>query len=294
MGSEELKKEHLQGFLVDAFVNDELFSGNPAAVCLIPSGRSISDSLMQKLASEFNQSETAFIQRMSSSLDGAVYSLRWFTPRVEVELCGHATLASAAALVSVKQWDPHLFPALVFRTLYSGDLKVRAESNGHFEMEFPLLPVEKSPFGASKELLDILHLSSEDIVFYGTSKYDVLLHVKHESILERIQPDFLKLAQVSSISRGIIVTSLADSSTNVDFCSRFFAPKTGINEDPVTGSAHCALADYWRTELGNKKDLIGIQLSSRRGIVSLQVQPDNQVKISGRTRIIMSGIFPEL
>ncbi|KAK4523754.1 hypothetical protein GAYE_SCF00G1650 [Galdieria yellowstonensis] len=281
------------GLIVDAFVTEKLFSGNPAGVCLIPKGENLSAELMQNIASELKHSETAFVQVLSNEKESLVCSLRWFTPSVEVALCGHATLASAAALSFSKHWDPVTSPSVTFRTLYSGDLIVKALGNNFFQMDFPLLPVEKET--VNDELLAALGLTREHVVYFGKSKFDVFIQVHNQTLVEGLAPVFDRLVQVPGVERGVIVTSFADTSENADFCSRFFAPWTGVPEDPVTGSAHCSLAYYWSRQLG-KSQLVGVQLSSRRGRVSLNVEKESshRVQLGGEARIVLSGNFPFL
>ncbi|EME31755.1 phenazine biosynthesis PhzC/PhzF family protein [Galdieria sulphuraria] len=242
------------GFIVDAFVTERPFSGNPAGVCLIPSDKTLSDDLMQNIANELKHSETAFIQILSSEDGELSCSLRWFTPTVEVELCGHATLASAAALSFSKYWNPATLTTVKFHTLYSGDLIVQALDANFFQMDFPLLPVEQVTESMNEELLAALGLRREQVVYYGKSKFDVFIHVQNQSLVEKLTPAFEKLLRIPQVGRGVIVTSLADNREEAHFCSRFFAPWTGVNEDPVTGSAHCSLGYYWNLQLG-KSDL---------------------------------------
>lgn len=224
------------GFVVDAFVTEKQFSGNPAGVCIVPSDKDLSDELMQNIASELKHSETAFIQILSREQGELCCSLRWFTPTVEVELCGHATLAAAAALSFSKYWNGSQIPKVKFHTRYSGDLIVEALEDNFFEMDFPTLPVEQVKEHINEDLLAALGLVREDVVFFGKSKFDVFIHVRNQTLVENLLPAFEKLIKISEVGRGVIVTSLSDNSESADFCSRFFAPWTGVDEDPVTVS----------------------------------------------------------
>ncbi|GJQ08989.1 hypothetical protein GpartN1_g780.t1 [Galdieria partita] len=282
------------GFIVDAFVTEKNFSGNPAGVCLIPSDKTLSDDLMQNIASELKHSETAFVQILSSEEGVLSCSLRWFTPTTEVELCGHATLASAAALCFAKYWNPSAFSTVKFHTRYSGDLFVQAVDDHSFQMDFPLLPVEQIKESISEELLTALGLLREQVVYFGKTKFDIFICVQNQTVVEKLVPAFDMLLHIPGVGRGVVITSLANNTQDADFCSRFFAPWTGVSEDPATGSAHCSLGYYWSLQLG-KSQLCGIQLSSRRGRVSVTVDSHkSRVKLGGETRVVFSGCFPFL
>lgn len=253
-------------YLVDAFTA-EPFRGNPAAVCLLPAWRD--DRWLQQVAAEFNLSETAFLVR-----GGGGYDLRWFTPTVEVDLCGHATLASACVL-----WDSGADRSdrIAFATR-SGVLSAtrRAEL---IELDFPVTAPE--PTAPPPRLLESLGVSA---IYVGQTQFDCFVETGSETVLRAMRPDFVALAAVST--RGVIVTCRSHS-PEFDFVSRFFAPASGINEDPVTGSAHCALADYWGRKLG-KTDMVGFQASERGGVVRVQLAGD-RVRLAGRAVIVVRG-----
>jgi PhzF family phenazine biosynthesis protein len=253
--------------LVDAFT-DRPFSGNPAAICLLPEWRD--DRWLQSLAAEMKQSETAYLVRNADGFD-----LRWFTPAVEVDLCGHATLAAAHAL-----WEQGVVSAnapLRFKTR-SGTLTA-ARRDGQIELDFPLNPeesVEPPP-----ELLPALGVAAK---YVGKSRFDYLVEVDSEAVVRQIAPDFKRLA--SAPVRGTIVTSRS-SDPRFDFVSRFFAPAAGIDEDPVTGSAHCCLAAFWRKRLG-KSEFLAYQASPRGGVVRVRVANDRAI-LGGQAVTVTKG-----
>lgn len=252
---------------VDAFT-DTPFAGNPAAVCILPEPGS--ESWMQNVAAEMNLSETAFLYRQD---DG--FNLRWFTPGVEVDLCGHATLASAHVL-----WEEgHLEPHRQARFFTKSGL-LTADRNGHWiEMDFPAKVEE--PVEAPQNLAQALGVTPK---YIGKNKFDYLVELESEEILRSVKPDFGLLSRLPV--RGVIVTSLASTDT-YDFVSRFFAPGSGINEDPVTGSAHCALGPFWSHRLG-KTELVGYQASARGGIVKVRMNGD-RVLLGGKAITVMRG-----
>ena len=242
-------------FQVDAFT-DTPFRGNPAGVCLLPAPRP--EAWMQQVAAEMNVAETAFLVP-----EGAGYRLRWFTPTVEVDLCGHATLASAHTL-----WEQHLVPpgeAIAFETL-SGTLTCRRVQNGQIEMDFPAEPPKRAQ--TPKGLVRALGLTPR---YVGRNRMDLLVLLRDADLVRTLAPDLTRLAAVEA--RGVIVTAPADEGDDVDFVSRFFAPRAGVPEDPVTGSAHCALAPFWKKRL-RKKVLRGRQESARGGIVEVEPRKD--------------------
>jgi len=253
---------------VDAFT-DRAFSGNPAAVCLLDEARD--ESWMQSVAGEMNLSETAFVRR-----SGSDFELRWFTPRVEVDLCGHATLASAHAL-----WEQGITDEnrpIRFHTR-SGVLTCTRVGD-LVELDFPATPV--TPSEAPAGLLEALGIVSP--LFVGRSKFDYLVVVESEAALRSVRPDYGRLRRVDA--RGIIVTG-RPAGPGFDFVSRFFAPAAGINEDPVTGSAHCALAPYWGAQLG-KSEMTALQASARSGIVRIRLAGD-RVFLCGHAVTVLRG-----
>jgi len=254
-------------FIVDAFA-DQPFAGNPAAVCLLPGPRE--DRWLQQVAGEMNLSETAFVHPESDGL-----RLRWFTPVVEVALCGHGTLATAHVL-----WEQGRVPAgrpIRFHTL-SGVLTA-AQQEGLIELDFPLLPAEEGP--PPKGLAEMLGAAVEKT---GRSRYDLLVEVESEEVLRGLRPDFVGLARLPV--RGIIVTS-RPSSSGFDFVSRSFFPGEGVPEDPVCGSAHCCLADWWGRRLG-KSEMVGYQASARGGVVRVRVS-GSRVFLGGRAVTVVRG-----
>lgn len=253
--------------VVDAFT-DKPFGGNPAAVCLLDAP--CEERWMQLVAREMNLSETAFLQR----IDGG-FSLRWFTPAVEVKLCGHATLASAFAL-----WETGVLAAnepARFSTL-SGWLTCRRDG-AWIEMDFPA--VTPKPCAPPAGLADALGC---ELRACGLNGMDYLVEIADEKTLRALRPNFSALATLPV--RGVIVTCRSES-PEFDFISRFFAPAAGVNEDPVTGSAHCALGPYWQAKLG-KSDFTAFQASERGGLVKLGVRSD-RVLLRGQA-VMMSRV----
>ncbi len=253
---------------VDAFTS-EAFRGNPAAVCLLATPAA--EIWMQNVAAEMNLAETAFIVAK-----GDAFRLRWFTPTVEVDLCGHATLAAAHALWQTGRLDRSL-PAR-FDTK-SGRLTATLVGDW-IELDFPGTPAKS--ITAPDGMLDALGVTTA--LYVGLSPFDYLVEVADEDVLRQLTPDFARLRSLRT--RGVIVTSRA-SAADVDFVSRFFAPGSGIDEDPVTGSAHCCLAPYWSTKLG-KTEFIAHQLSARGGVLRLRLEGD-RVKLLGQAVTVFRG-----
>ncbi|MBN2325619.1 MAG: PhzF family phenazine biosynthesis protein [Candidatus Omnitrophica bacterium] len=258
---------HQELFQVDAFT-DKPFHGNPAAVCVLSEPRE--EAWMQNVAMEMNLSETAFIIPRQ---DG--FTLRWFTPACEVDLCGHATLAGAHIL-----WETGRLPQEREARFYakSGILTAKRSEEG-IEMDFPAEPA--APADCPLVLAEALGFSSGEIECFK-NRMDYLLALESEEALRRLQPDFTRLAQVDM--RGVIATS-PSSAVEYDFVSRFFAPGVGVNEDPVTGSAHCCLAPFWG-ERFRKDSLTGYQASKRGGAVRVQCKGD-RVLVTGRAVTVM-------
>lgn len=252
---------------VDAFT-DRPFAGNPAAVCWLEQNEP--DHWMQAVAGEMNLSETAFLIRHEEG-----YDLRWFTPATEVDLCGHATLASAHIL-----WTENLHPLdqdIRFHTK-SGVLTCK-QKDGLIDMDFPSTSVEaiEPPDG----LLESLGVSA---VFVGRTQFDLFVVVEDAEAVRSLNPDFGKLKKIPT--RGVVVTSQSDV-RQYDFISRFFAPGVGIDEDPVTGSAHCCLAPYWADVLG-KCIMTAFQASPRGGVVIVKVE-EERVRLGGRAVTVLRG-----
>ncbi|HEY6050759.1 MAG TPA: PhzF family phenazine biosynthesis protein [Thermoanaerobaculia bacterium] len=260
-------------FHVDAFT-DRPFAGNPAAVCLIPDGSAPDDAWHQNVAREMNLSETAFLRRRASGWD-----LRWFTPAAEVDLCGHATLASAHVL-----WETGYAPkgsTLDFETR-SGRLSARSDAGGTIELDFPAETAATcAPVGA---VLAALGIASP--AYFGKNRMDYLVALGEEEDVRALRPDFAKLKDACGPLRGVIVTAKSRS-PRYDFDSRYFAPAFGIDEDPVTGSAHCCLAPFWSERLG-KPELTGFQASSRGGVVGVRLG-GGRVALRGRAVSVSRG-----
>lgn len=254
--------------VVDAFT-DTPFGGNPAAVCLLAEWPS--EWWLQNVGREMNLAETAFLVPRA---DG--YELRWFTPRVEVALCGHATLAAAHWL-----WESGTATEerLAFHTRKSGALTATRLASGEIELDFPAQPA--TPCEPPARLLTALGASA---VAVARNETDYLVEVAAEADVRKLAPDFGRLASVEC--RGVIVTAKADDS-RYNFVSRFFAPASGIDEDPVTGSAHCCLAEWWGEKLG-KADMTGYQASERGGVVRV-VRAAGRVKLIGRAVTVTRG-----
>jgi PhzF family phenazine biosynthesis protein len=252
-------------YQVDAFT-DKPFTGNPAGVCVLAVPKE--DAWMQNVAREMNLSETAFLLKQE---DG--FRLRWFTPAVEVELCGHATLASAHIL-----WETNLLsqrePAR-FHT-FSGLLTAMRRGD-EIELDFPATPDE--PAEAPEGLTEILGAAPQN---FRSSRYDHLVELESEELVRNLRPDFTRLKALPV--RGIMVTSRA-STPGFDFVSRFFGPAVGVDEDPVTGSAHCCLGPYWSKRLG-KTELVAYQASARGGVVGVTLAGD-RVRLRGKAVTVM-------
>jgi predicted PhzF superfamily epimerase YddE/YHI9 len=257
---------------VDAFT-DRPFAGNPAAVCVLSAPRP--EPWMQAVAREMNLSETAFLHRESAdeAERETSYRLRWFTPAIEVDLCGHATLASAHVL-----WEEgHLAAGELARfETRSGHLSAWRDGDWIL-MDFPAEPAGETP--APDEVVQALGVRP---VFTGKNRFDWLVEVASEEEMRRAAPDFGKLG--AATERGVILTCRADGG-NRDFLSRFFAPAVGIDEDPVTGSAHCCLGPYWAERLG-KPALVGYQASARGGVVRVEVKGE-RVQLGGQAVTVL-------
>jgi len=252
---------------VDAFTNTP-FKGNPAAVCLLH--EKVEEAWMQNLAAEMNLSETAFLLRGE---DG--FNLRWFTPTTEVDLCGHATLASAHVL-----WQEGWLSRDKQARFHTRSGLLTAEfKDDWIEMDFPAQPAQESP--PPPGLLQAMGMEASFVGFNGV---DYLLVLESEKTLAGLNPDFIQLAKIPC--RGVMVTSSSDL-LDYDFVSRFFAPRAGINEDPVTGSAHCCLAPFWATRL-QKTEMIAFQASSRGGVVKVRMLED-RVLLSGQAVTVFKG-----
>ncbi|MDZ4713271.1 MAG: PhzF family phenazine biosynthesis protein [bacterium] len=258
----------LKIFTVDAFT-DKLFSGNPAGVCLLE--KDIDDKLMQNIAAEMNLSETAFVKKIDEG-----FMLRWFTPKSEVELCGHATLSSAHIL-----WQEGILKQdeeAVFKTVYKGILKAKKIGNT-ITLDFPVnRPEAAESFSELETALGVKPVS------LGVTEHHYIAEFNSEDEVKNISPDFKLLSGLDKY--GTIVTSKSDHG-KYDFVSRFFAPSKGIDEDPVTGSAHCVLTPYWSEKLG-KKEMKAYQASERGGMLMVTLNGD-RVLIAGEAVTVLKG-----
>ena len=253
---------------VDAFTNKP-FTGNPAAVCVLPSPQD--DEWMQNVAKEMNLSETAFLVKQE---DG--YSLRWFTPATEVPLCGHATLASSHVLWS----ENHLSADESARFYTKSGLLIAKKQEDWIELDFPANPSEA--ISTPMELSEALGVPVKTVM---KNSLGYLVEVESEELVRNIEPNFTILAKQFP---EVIVTSLAENSSKYDFVSRFFCPGLGINEDPVTGAAHCCLAPYWRNKL-NKDEFLAYQASSRGGVVKVKYPGEDRVYLKGQAVTVLRG-----
>jgi PhzF family phenazine biosynthesis protein len=266
--------------IIDAFT-DRPFAGNPAAVCLLDADAWPDEAWMQQVAAEMNLSETAFAYPVPGNVD-ADWALRWFTPTVEVDLCGHATLATAHALGS-----DCATPGTVRFSSRSGVLIAHTHGDGSVTLDFPAAPVTEVavPDGLAEALN-----AKPDTAYSTGALGDLLAVFCDEASVRALVPDLTALAHSTRRDgiRGTIVTApAADPSSGYDFVSRFFAPAMGIPEDPVTGSAHTALAPYWSQRLG-RDSLTGLQVSARTGLVGTTVQRD-RVHLTGHAVTVLDG-----
>jgi PhzF family phenazine biosynthesis protein len=254
---------------IDAFTA-EPFAGNPAAVCLLPAPAQA--AWMQRVAAEMNLSETAFVSPRPAG-DG--FDLRWFTPRVEVPLCGHATLAGAHAL-----WEEGLLPSDAPARFHTASGLLAAErADGWIELDFPTDPV--APDEPPPELTAALGVRPGHV---ARSQNRFLIELDDEKAVRSLRPDLDLIAALPV--QGVIVTARAAGGT-YDFVSRYFAPRVGIAEDPVTGSAHCSLVPYWAERLG-KRELLAYQASERGGTLRLRLAGE-RVKMGGQAVTVLRG-----
>lgn len=254
--------------VVDAFTRRP-FAGNPAAVCILD--RTREEAWMQEVAREMNLSETAFLVRREDA-----WGLRWFTPAVEVELCGHATLAAAHVLWEEGRLAPE--QAAAFHTR-SGLLTARRDGEW-IDLDFPATP--PVPAAAPEGLAAALGAAP---IYVGQTRFDYLVELENERTVRELRPNVQALAGYPG--RGMIVTAAAAKPGAYDFVSRGFFPAAGIDEDPVTGSAHCGLGPYWSAKLG-RTEMIGYQCSARGGTVRVRLAGD-RVLLGGQAVTVMRG-----
>lgn len=252
-------------YQIDAFT-DKVFSGNPAAVCLLD--KWLDDDVLQKIAMENNLAETAFYVKL-----GNQFQIRWFTPTVEVDLCGHATLAAAFVLFNLEKYTEK---TIHFFSPRSGELTVTI-NGGFLTLNFPTDTFE--PISLTNEIFNCFGLQPK-LAFKG--KTDYLFIFENEEDIINVKPVLEEISKLNA--RGVIVSA---KGSHVDFVSRFFAPQSGINEDPVTGSAHTTLTPYWAKQF-NKTELSAIQLSERKGYLQCKYLND-RVEISGQAKLYLAG-----
>lgn len=255
-------------YQADAFT-DTLFGGNPAAIC--PLQEWLPDAIMQKIAAENNLAETAFFVKTEKG-----YLLRWFTPELEIDLCGHATLASAHILFTELGYSE---PAIHFETLKAGVLTVTRDGD-KYTLDFPSRP----PQPVTVLPMDLIHALGGQLPVEVLKSRDYVVVYETEEEVRNLKPDFNLLAKVDTL--GVVVTAEGDN-PEVDFVSRCFAPAAGINEDPVTGSAHCNLIPYW-AEVLEKDQLHAYQISARKGELWCQLKGD-RVLMSGKAVTYLKG-----
>ncbi|MFZ5434229.1 MAG: PhzF family phenazine biosynthesis protein [Calditrichota bacterium] len=259
-------------YTVDAFA-ERKFAGNPAGVCVLD--EAADEAWMRQIAREMNLSETAFVHRM-----GALWKLRWFTPAAEVKLCGHATLATSHILWTEGYADRST--PIEFSTL-SGILNATLRDDGRITLAFPPLP--ESPVEPPPEIMEALGVTPLHV---GQSRDDYLALVNTPETVKSLKPNFALLHKLNV--RGVMVTAQGDGQP-YDFVSRFFAPGVGIDEDPVTGSAHCCLGPFWAARLGKNK-MLAYQASARGGVLEVQVEPE-RIHLTGKAFTVFKGRVAE-
>lgn len=256
-------------YQVDAFT-DEIFKGNPAGVCIMK--ESANEQWMQNVAMEMNLPETTFLYKQDEG-----FNLRWFTPKNEVDLCGHGTLASAHIL-----WETDVLKATSEAVFFTKSGKLLARKKGEdIILDFPI--EEDTPIDTPNEIKNSLKVP---ILYTGQNRMDYIVEVEDENTIKSLKPDFEIMKRLNT--RGIIVTSHSEKS-EYDFVSRFFAPGAGIPEDPATGSAHCCLGPYWEKRLC-KKELVAYQASERGGSLKVTVS-DDRVYIGGKAVTVFRAKF---
>ncbi|KAG7644904.1 putative trans-2,3-dihydro-3-hydroxyanthranilate isomerase [Arabidopsis thaliana] len=280
------EKKRVKYFIVDAFA-ESAFKGNPAAVCFLEDDNERDDAWLQSLATEFNISETCFLTPIIGDLPR--FRLRWFTPVAEVDLCGHATLASAHVLFSTGLVGSE---TVEFDTL-SGILTAKHLKNdddgeeSSIELDFPVVPTCEVNYIDDDLSLFSKALNGATILDVKATKKDLLVVLSSWEAVIDLKP---RLDEISKCPcEGMMVTAAASDGSTYDFCSRYFAPRFGINEDPVTGSAHCALAHYWSLRM-NKCDFFAYQASSRGGTLKVHLDKEKQrVLLRGKAVTVMEG-----
>lgn len=268
-----MKKDiKIRTFIVDAFT-DEPFKGNPAGVCLLDTA--IDGKTMQSIAAELNLSETAFLSKTS----GDKYSIRYFTPSIEVDFCGHATLASSKIIMD------KLGKVKVDFTTGSG-LKLNATYEGNYiKMKFPLYGT--TPYTPNQKLFDAFKVENSISTRLSKDLDMLLIEVKDKQTLLNIEPNYQKAIESSNILKEVVITTKSEDKA-YDFYSRLFAPWIGINEDPVTGASHSVLAKYWGDIL-QKEKMSAFQLSDRGGFLNLTIIGDTELEVQSKAQIVFEG-----
>ncbi|XP_076923591.1 uncharacterized protein LOC143585773 isoform X2 [Bidens hawaiensis] len=290
-----MAKNLIKYSVVDAFT-DTPFKGNPAAVCWLD-GVQKDDKWLQSVATEFNISETCYLTPIANhDTENPRFNLRWFTPVAEVELCGHATLAAShflfqSGLVNSDTIEYSTLSGILTAKRISAN-KINGESNGaledsfYIELDFPVVPVSDYNDLEVSAISEILDGASVVDVKKNTLD-DIYVELSSAKEVEEYKPQINKIKE--SPGRGIVITARAPIGSGFDFYSRFFCPKLGIDEDPVCGSAHCALAAYWHDKLG-KCDFVAYQASPRSGVLHVHLDKENQrVLLRGKATTVMEG-----
>jgi len=262
----------METFIVDSFTNEK-FKGNPAGVCIL--NTTLSEGTMLKIAQELNLSETAFIQQKENENK---YSIRYFSPIMEIPLCGHATLASAKVLFENSNLNE-----IKFTTFQNLELITKKFGN-EITLEFPVYETEKA--SVSEALLDALGISKIDNCVYNKQTNIILLEISSTEELTNLTPNFEALVKTHNTINGVLVT--APSTGEYDFHSRYFWPWSGSNEDPVTGATHTFLTKYWSKRL-NKTKMKSFQASKRTGFMEVELIENNQLLIKGEAVLIFKG-----
>ncbi|WP_053970353.1 PhzF family phenazine biosynthesis protein [Mangrovimonas sp. ST2L15] len=264
----------IETYIVDSFA-DEPFKGNPAGVCLLE--QEIDDDTMLSIAKELGLSETAFVKQQSTQKG---FSIRYFSPKMEIPLCGHATLAASKILFDRDSSISNIH----FVTIQNLDLIIRKEAE-YIRMEFPVYETEYQI--APKELLEALGIVELDNSEYNKETKILLLEINSCKTLNNLKPDFEKLKKSHGSINGVLVTALSEK-PDYDFESRYFWPRSGTNEDPVTGGTHTFLAKYWGEKL-NKKKMNSFQCSERTGFMEVELIEKHKMTIKGKAQIVLKG-----
>lgn len=263
-------------FQVDAFTNEK-FKGNPAAVCILEDA--IDDKYMQLIAKEINLSETAFIKSFKDNIHANIFSLRWFTPKYEVDLCGHATIAASEILFNTIKDDKIIY------ITRSGRL-IANKTNKGIALNFPI--DEPLPVKLDTDILEAMGIENYENAIVGKNTKKLVIHLKSENEVLNLTPNFekMKCLEFNMDIKGVGVTCFGNE--RYDFISRYFNPWAGVNEDPVTGSVHTLLASYWGNLL-NKDEMRAYQASIRGGEIKLRLLKENRVELIGQAIVVLKG-----